>query len=61
MEAQEEGNNDFKLRYGVSAPDPDEVARLEQQEQGGADEAPGLFEIDGATGALSYKGTGEDY
>ncbi len=108
VEAQEEGNNDFRLRYGVSAPDPDEVARLEQREQGGADEAPGfaqqsytfslaenadgstnrvalgtvtatdpeaatvtysieggntagLFEIDAATGALSYKGTGEDY
>ncbi len=108
VEAQEEGDNDFKLRYGVSAPDPDEVVRLEQQRQGGTNEAPafaessyafdlaenadgstngvalgtvsatdpedatltysfeggnaaGLFEIDASTGALSYKGTGEDY
>ena len=28
VEAQEAGDNDFKLRYGVSAPDADEVARL---------------------------------
>ena len=108
VEAQEEGSNDFKLRYGVSAADPEEVARLEQQRQGGTNEAPafgqqsytfslaentdgstnrvalgtvsatdpefaaltysieggnsaGLFEIDPSTGALSYKGTGEDY
>ena len=108
VEAQEEGNNDFKLRHGVSAPDADEVARLEQQQQGGTNAAPafaetsyafdlaenadgstnrvslgtvsatdpesatlsysivggngsGLFEIDAATGALSYKGTGENY
>ena len=108
VEAQEEGSNDFKLRYGVEAPDPDEVARLERQQQGGTNEAPafaesgyafdlaenadgstnrvalgtvsaadpedaaltysieggnaaGLFEIDASTGALSYKGTGEDY
>ena len=108
VEAQEEGSNDFKLRHGVEAADPDEVARLERQQQGGTNEAPafaesgyafdlaenadgstnrvalgtvsatdpedaaltysieggnaaGLFEIDSATGALSYKGTGEDY
>ena len=107
VESQEAGDNDFKLRYGVSAPDADEVTRLQQQ-QGGTNEAPafaetsyafdlaenadgsttrvalgtvsatdgdsdaltysieggnaaGLFEIDGSTGALSYKGTGEDY
>ena len=39
VEAQEAGDNDFKLRYGVSAPDADEVARLQQQ-QGGSNEAP---------------------
>ena len=108
VEAQEAGDNDFKLRYGVSAPDAAAVTALEQQGQGGTNEAPafaetsyafdlaenadggttrvalgtvsatdpeaaaltysieggnaaGLFEIDGSTGALSYKGSGEDY
>ena len=108
VEAQEAGDNDFKLRYGVSAPDAAAVTALEQQGQGGTNEAPafaetsyafdlaenadggttrvalgtvsatdpeaaaltysieggnaaGLFEIDGSTGALSYRGTGEDY
>ena len=108
VETQEEGDNDFKLRHGVSAPDADEVARLEQQQQEGTNAAPafaetsyafdlaenadgstnrvalgtlsatdpedatltysieggnaaGLFEIDASTGALSYKGAGEDY
>ena len=40
VEAQEEGANEFKLRYGVSAANPDEVAALEQQQQQGTDEAP---------------------
>ena len=114
VEAQEEGANEFKLRYGVSAANPAEVAALEQQQQQqqqqqqGTDEAPefvsgsygfslaenadgattsvalgmvsatdpedgtvsysieagnsdGLFAIDSETGALSYQGTGEDY
>ena len=108
VEARAAVDNDFRLRYGVSAPDADELARLEQQQQGGANQAPafaetsyafdlaenadgstsrvalgtvsatdpeaatvtysieggnseGLFEIDGSTGALSYKGAGEDY
>ena len=38
VEAQEEGANEFKLRYGVSGANPDVVAALKQQE--GADEAP---------------------
>ena len=108
VEAQEEGANEFKLRYGVSAANPDVVAALEQQQQEGTDEAPafvagsyafslaenadgatigvalgavsaadpedstitysieagdsgGLFAIDSETGALSYRGAGEDY
>ena len=108
VEAQEAGRNEYVFRYGVAAPDPDEVARLEQLQQGNTNEAPsfgaasyafelaensdgsttgvalgtvsatdadsdtvtysieggnsaGLFEIDSSTGALSYKGTGEDY
>ena len=41
VEAQEEGANEFKLRYGVSAANPAEVAALEQQQQEqGTDEAP---------------------
>ena len=109
VEAQEAGANDFKLRYGVSAPDPATVAELEaaRQEQN-AGTAPafaetsytfalaenadgsaarvslgtvsasdpenstptysivggdpgGLFAIDPGTGALSYQGSGEDY
>ena len=42
VEAQEEGANEFKLRYGVSAANPAEVAALEQQQQQqqGTDEAP---------------------
>ena len=43
VEAQEEGANEFKLRYGVSAANPAEVAALEQQQQQqqqGPDEAP---------------------
>ena len=39
VEAQEEGANEFKLRYGVSGANPDVVAALEQQQQG-TDEAP---------------------
>ena len=42
VEAQEEGANEFKLRYGVSAANPDEVAALEQQQ--GTDEAPAFAE-----------------
>ena len=108
VEAQEEGANEFKLRYGVSGANPAEVAALEQQQQEGTDEAPlfaegsyafdlaenaeggavpvslglvqatdpedgtitysieagdsgGLFAIDSGTGALSYRGAGEDY
>ena len=111
VEAQEEGANEFKLRYGVGAANPDVVAALEQQQQQqqqGTDEAPafvsgsygfslaenadggtasvalgmvsatdpedstitysieagnpgGLFAIDSETGALSYQGAGEDY
>ena len=108
VEAQEEGANDFRLRYGVSAPDAAAVTALQQREHENTNEAPafaestyafdlaenadgstngvalgtvsatdpeataltysieggnsaGLFEIDGSTGALSYKGTGEDY
>ena len=111
VEAQEEGANEFKLRYGVGAANPDVVAALEQQQQQqqeGTDEAPafvsgsygfslaenadggtasvalgmvsatdpedstitysieagnpgGLFAIDFETGALSYQGAGEDY
>ena len=107
VEAQEAGENNFKLRYGVTAADPDALAALEQQQV--ATDAPpafgaasyafalaenadgstnrislgtvsatdpedatvsysieggntaGLFEIDAATGALSYTGAGEDY
>ena len=44
VESQEAGNNQFKLRYGVSAPDQDEVARLEQRQQGGTNEAPAFAE-----------------
>ena len=108
VEAQEAGQNDHVFRYGVSAPDPDEVARLEQQQQGSTNGPPAfgrqsyafdlaenadgstnrvalgtvsatdpesaaltysieggneadLFEIGASTGALSYKGPGEDY
>ena len=43
VEAQEEGANEFKLRYGVSAANPAEVAALEQQQQG-TDEAPAFAE-----------------
>ena len=39
VEAQEEGANEFKLRYGVSAANPDVVAALEQQQEG-TNEAP---------------------
>ena len=35
VEAQEEGANEFKLRYGVGAANPDVVAALEQQQQRG--------------------------
>ena len=108
VEAQEAGENNFKLRYGVTAADPDALAALEQQQQVATDAPPefgtasyafdlaenadgstnrvslgtvsatdpedatvsysieggnaaGLFEIDAATGALSYTGAGEDY
>ena len=44
VEAQEEGANEFKLRYGVSAANPDVVAALEQQQQQGANEAPAFAE-----------------
>ena len=44
VEAQEEGANEFKLRYGVSAANPDVVAALEQQQQEGTDEAPAFAE-----------------
>ena len=44
VEAQEEGANEFKLRYGVSAANPAEVAALEQQQQEGTDEAPAFAE-----------------
>ena len=37
VEAQEEGANEFKLRYGVSAANPAEVAALEQQQQQAGD------------------------
>ncbi len=40
VEAQEEGANEFKLRYGVSGANPAVVAALEQQQQEGANEAP---------------------
>ena len=43
VEAQEEGANEFKLRYGVSGANPDVVAALEQQQQG-TDEAPAFAE-----------------
>ena len=44
VEAQEEGANEFKLRYGVSAANPAVVAALEQQQQEGTDEAPAFAE-----------------
>ncbi len=44
VEAQEEGANEFKLRYGVSGANPDVVAALEQQQQEGTDEAPEFAE-----------------
>ena len=44
VEAQEEGANEFKLRYGVSGANPDVVAALEQQQQQGTDEAPAFAE-----------------
>ena len=94
VEAQEEGENEFKLRYGVSAPDPNapptfgqttyafdlaenvdgstnrvalgtveatdpEAATVIYSIEAGND--AGLFEIDGSTGALVYKGSGEDW
>ena len=37
VEAQEEGANEFKLRYGVSAANPAVVAALEQQQQQGGE------------------------
>ena len=40
VEAQEAGQNDHVFRYGVSAPDADEVARLEQQQQGDTNAPP---------------------
>ena len=40
VEAQEAGDNDFKLRYGVSAADPDAVAVLEAQTEGETDGPP---------------------
>ena len=40
VEAQEVGDNDFKLRYGVSAADPDAVAALEARTDGDADGPP---------------------
>ena len=40
VEAQEAGGNDFKLRYGVSAADPDAVAALEARTDGETDEPP---------------------
>ena len=96
VEAQEEGDNDFRLRHRVSAPDPDpdaapvfadasyafdlaensdgsttavalgtvsatdpENSTVTYSIEGG--NSDGQFAIDAATGALSYKGTGEDY
>ena len=44
VEAQEEGANEFKLRYGVSGANPAVVAALEQQQQQGTDEAPAFAE-----------------
>ena len=44
VEAQEEGANEFKLRYGVSGANPAVVAALEQQQQQGANEAPAFAE-----------------
>lgn len=45
VESQEEGENDFNLRYGVSAADPEAVAELKgTQEQGGTNEAPAFGE-----------------
>ena len=108
MAAQEAGDNDFKLRYGVSDPDRSVVTALRQALQETQNAAPafgkasyafdlaenadgsttpvalgkvsatdpdgdplaysiaagndaGLFAIDSSTGSLSYQGTGEDY
>ena len=44
VEAQEAGDNNFKLRYGVSTPDPDAVTALETQQQGSANAAPAFAE-----------------
>ena len=43
VESQAAGDNDFKLRYGVSAPDAAEVTALEQQ-QASTNEAPAFGE-----------------
>ena len=102
VEAQEEGDNDFLLRYGVDEPDAAAVAALQElkapvfgaasyafelAENADGSTTPvalgtvsatdpdddaltysiaagndaGLFEIDASTGELTYKGTGEDY
>ncbi len=108
VEAQEAGENAYRLRYGVSDAGPAKVAALEAAQDGDTNEAPAfaessyafdlaenadgstervalgsvsasdpegaaltysiaegndadLFEIDASTGALSYKGTGEDH
>ena len=108
VEAQEDGANDFILRYGVGNANPSKVAALEAQRAQEANQAPafdapsyafdlaeladgsvtavalgavsatdpqddtvtysiedgndaGLFEIDESTGALTYTGSGEDY
>ena len=53
VEAQEEGANEFKLRYGVSAANPDVVAALEQQQQG-TDEAPAFV-----SGSYAFSPGGE--
>ena len=53
VEAQEEGANEFKLRYGVSAANPGVVAALEQQRQG-ANEAPAFVSRQGANEAPAF-------
>ena len=54
VEAQEEGANEFKLRYGVSGANPAVVAALEQQQQEGTDEAPAFV-----SGSYAFSPRGE--
>ena len=57
VESQEAGLNAHVVRYGVSAPDPDAVAALQQQSGTAVNEAP-AFEEQGYTFALAENADG---